>query len=125
MTDSTAGEYSAAVGENIRRARNKAGLSLTDMAAKSGDAFSAPAMRSWEAGERGIRVDRLKQVADILGRPPASLLPAEPGDDKPLVLTEDMVDLLIAVGDALRAQRRSRYTLLTVDEPGGPQGGAP
>jgi len=119
MTEPTAGPYSAAVGENMRRARKNAGLSLTDVAAKSQDAFSAPALRAWEAGERGISMDRLKQVADIYGVPPASFLPAEPGDDKPLVLTEDMVDLLIAIGDAFRAGRRRRYALLTEDVPDG------
>lgn len=117
MTDSTAGPYSRAVGENMRAARKRAGLSLTQLAEKCGK-FSAPAARSWEAGERGVTMDRLKEYADAVGVPPASLLPAGPGDDEPLVLTEDMVDLFIAFGIALQAGRRSRYALLT-ENPGG------
>ena len=118
MTEQTAGPYSRAAGAKIRQARKNAGLSLTDAAAKSGGAFSAPAMRSWEAGERGLTLDRAVEVARLLGIPPASLMPSEPGDDKPLVLTENQVDLIVAIGDMLRASRRTRYALLTED-PGG------
>ena len=113
MTEPTAGPHSAAAGAKIRQARKNAGLSLTEAAAKSGGSFSAPAMRSWEAGERGLTIDRAVEVANLLGIPPASLMPSEPGDEKPLVLTDSMVDLIIAMGDAFRAQRRTRYALLT------------
>jgi transcriptional regulator with XRE-family HTH domain len=80
MTEPTAGPYSAEAGVKIRQARTDAGLSLTEAAAKSGR-FSAPALRSWEAGQRGLTIDRAVEVARLFGIPPASLMPTEPAAD--------------------------------------------
>jgi transcriptional regulator with XRE-family HTH domain len=80
MTEPTAGPYSAEAGVKIRQARTDAGLSLTEAAAKSGR-FSAPALRSWEAGQRGLTIDRAVEVAHFYGISPASLMPTEPAAD--------------------------------------------
>lgn len=78
MTEATAGPYSTAAGIILRRARKNAGLSLPQAAEKANGRFTAQALRSWEAGQRKLTVDRLVELAHLYGIPPASLLPREP-----------------------------------------------
>ena len=78
MTDVTAGQYSRNAGIILRRARNNAGLSLAQAAVKSGGLFTAVALRSYEAGERKLSLDKAVELAHFYGIPPASLLPREP-----------------------------------------------
>lgn len=160
MTEATAGPYSTAAGIILRRARKNAGLSLPQAAEKANGRFTAQALRSWEAGQRKLTVDRLVELAHFYSIPPASLLPREPDPEideaavalaarilangnvhqkiarmlvtggwspdgvtappepgEPLVLTDEMVELLGGVIDDLRAQIRERDTMPTVDEP--------
>jgi transcriptional regulator with XRE-family HTH domain len=78
MTEPTAGAYSRAAGKILWRARKDAGLSLAQAAAKSGGLFTAVALRSYEAGERKLSLDKAVDLAHFYGIPPARLLPREP-----------------------------------------------
>ena len=78
MTEATAGVYSKNAGIILRRARMDAGLSLAQAAAKSGGLFTGVALRSYEAGERKLSLDKAVALAHFYGIPPARLLPREP-----------------------------------------------
>jgi len=62
----------AAVGQRIRNTRDKAGLTLKQLARLSG--FSAPALSLIETGKRDLRVSSLHRIADALRVPVSELL---------------------------------------------------
>lgn len=52
------------VGEEIRRARERQGLTITQAASARG--VSRPAWSQWESGARGVSLDQLSRIADAL-----------------------------------------------------------
>jgi transcriptional regulator with XRE-family HTH domain len=62
------------VGAAIRDARVRAGLSLNDVARRSGGRFSPSSLGGYERGERAISVIRFCDLARLLGTPPDQLL---------------------------------------------------
>lgn len=62
------------VGDELRRARQDAGLALRDLTARSGREFKASAVGGYERGERSISLDRFCRLAAVYGVSPAQLL---------------------------------------------------
>lgn len=69
MTDE---ELAAVIGRNVRAARERAGLTQTGLAERSG--MAAPHISRLEAGTHLPSVTTLKRVADVLEVPICSLL---------------------------------------------------
>lgn len=69
--------YAREVGAQLRSVRKHAGLSLHDVAARSGREFKASTLGAYERGERTISVPRLRRLADIYGVTIRELLPRD------------------------------------------------
>jgi transcriptional regulator with XRE-family HTH domain len=63
-----------AVGDELRRARQEAGLALRDLNERSGREFKASAVGGYERGERSISLDRFCRLAALYGVAPEGLL---------------------------------------------------
>jgi transcriptional regulator with XRE-family HTH domain len=72
--------YSATLGERLRAARNKRGLSLADVEELSSGELHANALGAYERGDRQIAVSRLVRLAELYRISPLHLLPDEGGD---------------------------------------------
>lgn len=75
------------VGDELRRARQDAGLALRDLNRRSDREFKASAVGGYERGERSISLDRFCRLAALYGIAPEHLLgrvlekiPAPAGD---------------------------------------------
>ena len=92
-------EFLRAVGDELRRARQEAGLALRDLNPRSAREFKASAVGGYERGERSISLDRFCRLAELYGVPPDHLLArvleraAPVGDDV-------VIDLRPAQGEA-------------------------
>jgi transcriptional regulator with XRE-family HTH domain len=62
------------VGAALREARVRAGLSLNDVARRSGGRYRPSSLGGYERGERAISVIRFCDLARLLGVPPDQLL---------------------------------------------------
>jgi transcriptional regulator with XRE-family HTH domain len=67
-------EFLRAVGDELRRARQEAGLALRDLNLRSAREFKASAVGGYERGERSISLDRFCRLAELYGVPPDHLL---------------------------------------------------
>lgn len=65
---------SVAVGQVLRSARLRAGLTLGDVLARSRGKFKPSSVGGYERGERSITVERLAGLAALYGIPPDQLL---------------------------------------------------
>ena len=72
MIDDAEKKLLADVGHRVRETRAGQGLSLEQLARLSG--ISAPALSLIETGKRDPRLTTLKQIADALRVPPATLM---------------------------------------------------
>lgn len=61
------GETQVQVGPRIVRARKEKGLSQRELGLAVGSATRT--VQTWEAGQRVPRLNTLKQIADVTGRP--------------------------------------------------------
>jgi transcriptional regulator with XRE-family HTH domain len=92
-------EFLRAVGDELRRARQEAGLALRDLNPRSAMEFKASAVGGYERGERSISLDRFCRLAELYGVAPDHLLTrvleraAPAGDDV-------VIDLRPAVHEA-------------------------
>lgn len=75
MADVTA--YVRAVGERLRAVRNRAGLSLNGVEAKSHGRWTAPAVGSYERADRALTIQKLAELAEFYGVPVVDLLPPQ------------------------------------------------
>jgi transcriptional regulator with XRE-family HTH domain len=66
-------EWNAALGANIRRAREAAGMTITALAAKA--KMTASGLSRCECGRQEIKPAQWAALADALGVAPSSLLP--------------------------------------------------
>jgi transcriptional regulator with XRE-family HTH domain len=66
--------------ENLRRLREQAGLTQTQMAAKAGVPFRS--YQNWETGSREPRIAALSTLAEALGVSVDMLIAASAGSDK-------------------------------------------
>ena len=78
------------VGSALRRARRARGLTLRDMAARSGGAFKPTAVAGYERAERNISLVRFCKLAELYGIPPEILLAQimAAGDERKRALVE-------------------------------------
>ncbi len=67
-------EFLRAVGDELRRARQEAGLALRDLNPRSAREFKASAVGGYERGERSISLDRFCRLAGLYGLAPDQLL---------------------------------------------------
>lgn len=67
-------EFLRAVGDELRRARQEAGLALRDLNPRSAREFKASAVGGYERGERSISLDRFCRLAGLYGVAPDQLL---------------------------------------------------
>ena len=79
-------EFLRAVGDELRRARQEAGLALRDLNQRSDREFKASAVGGYERGERSISLDRFCRLAGLYGVAADALLArvlqsAAPADD--------------------------------------------
>lgn len=72
--------YAEDVGGRLRRIRLQQGMSLQDVERRSGGAWKAAVVGSYERGDRNISASRLCELAEFYGVSPADVLPA---DDTP------------------------------------------
>jgi transcriptional regulator with XRE-family HTH domain len=61
------------VGEKLRKAREKRGLTQRQVAELVG--VSQPAIQRWEAGDGSPRPKKLRKVAEVYGLRPQDLIP--------------------------------------------------
>ena len=67
-------EFLRAVGDELRLARQEAGLALRDLNPRSAREFKASAVGGYERGERSISLDRFCRLAALYGVQPDHLL---------------------------------------------------
>lgn len=67
-------DFLRVVGDELRRARQDAGLALRDLNVRSDREFKASAVGGYERGERSISLDRFCRLAAVYGVPPDQLL---------------------------------------------------
>ncbi len=63
-----------AVGDELRLARQQAGLALRDLTQRTDREFKASAVGGYERGERSISLDRFCRLADLYGVEPDRLI---------------------------------------------------
>jgi transcriptional regulator with XRE-family HTH domain len=68
------GDLSSAVGQILRRARHRRGLTLRAIAERSSARFKPSSVGDYERGERRISVERFCELAALYGLPPDRLL---------------------------------------------------
>jgi transcriptional regulator with XRE-family HTH domain len=66
--------FAEALGDAIRDARRRAGMSLRDLERSSNGRFKPSAVGGYERGERDISTERLVELAYAIGTPPDALL---------------------------------------------------
>ena len=71
---STEDAINRAVGRTLRDARRARGLTLKQLAARSGSSFKPSAVGGYERGERAISVERFCRLAAVYGVPAGELL---------------------------------------------------
>ncbi|NTW97232.1 MAG: helix-turn-helix transcriptional regulator [Oscillochloris sp.] len=107
-------EQSRTVGQRIAAARQRAGLSIRDLADRIG--WPRDTLVNYELGRRAITIERLDQIADALGICAAALL----------IKDEQLAALLtrLASSPALLAHVRFFVDTLDDDIPSDPTGRA-
>lgn len=65
----------ALVGERLRAARRRRGMTLAKVEEASDREFRTSVLGAYERGERGLAVHRLLRLAQLYGVAPAELLP--------------------------------------------------
>ena len=68
-------DYSRALGERLRLARKRAGLSLHQLQTKTEGEFKASVVGAYERGERAITVERLDGLCSVYGVNPVAVIP--------------------------------------------------
>lgn len=74
--------FDRALGERIREAREMVGLKQDQLARAVG--LSRTSITNIERGRQGVQVYLLVRIADVLGRPPAELLPRSATEPEPI-----------------------------------------
>jgi transcriptional regulator with XRE-family HTH domain len=68
-------EYAVALGDRLRAARTRLGLSLGAVEGKSGRRLKAAVVGTYERGERSVTVEKLAEIAGFYGVSVVALLP--------------------------------------------------
>lgn len=95
MAELKQAQYAQELGERLRAARNRLGLSMRAVETKSDRRWTAVAIGSYERGERALSVVKLAELADWYGVPTASLLP-ESGDGPDLQRAGELIASALA-----------------------------
>jgi Helix-turn-helix len=82
-----------AVGASLRAARLQAGLSLEQLARRSGGRYKPSSLGGYERGERTLSVPRFCDLAELMGVPADQLLSRAMGRLDPEQHNEVLVDL--------------------------------
>jgi len=85
--------FSVTAGSVLRGARRAAGLSIREVAVRSGGRFKASVLGGYERGERAISLVRFWELAGIYGVPADRLLGFILGSLSPEGRTEIVIDL--------------------------------
>jgi transcriptional regulator with XRE-family HTH domain len=64
-TSASEAAYGLALGQRLRQARTRSGLSLRGVARVSQGRIKAPALGAWERGDRGVSAEKLAVLADF------------------------------------------------------------
>ena len=72
-----ANDYARTLGARLRAIRQQQKLSLQGVEEKSGGAWKAVVVGSYERGDRAVTVQRLAELADFYGVPLGELLPEQ------------------------------------------------
>jgi transcriptional regulator with XRE-family HTH domain len=70
----TAGGFQSYLGDELRRARDAAGLSRDDVRARLGAQITDRTLYAYERGETGISVNRFVELSQAIGVEPAAVL---------------------------------------------------
>ncbi len=68
-------EYNKVLGANLREARKRTGMSLADMAFRTGGEFKGSILGAYERGERAITVKRFARLCALYSIHPVTVLP--------------------------------------------------
>jgi transcriptional regulator with XRE-family HTH domain len=74
----TDADYAAELGQRLRAARNRRGLSLIDVQELTEGRWTAGTLGAYERGSRSLRVHRLVELAEIYDVPATLLFPPQP-----------------------------------------------
>ena len=96
------------IGATLRAARLKAGLSLEQLARRSGGRYKPSSLGGYERGERTLSVPRFCDLAELLGVPPDQLLSRTLGDLDPAENQEVLLDLR-RLPDSTGGRQVARY----------------
>jgi transcriptional regulator with XRE-family HTH domain len=121
-------DYAKALGARLRDVRQRAGLSLQRVEARSGGRWKAVVVGSYERGDRAVTVQKLAELAHFYGVPLSEVLPPDDlGADgavlTPIVLnlerlralpSETHTEPLARYAAGIARQRGSHETLLQV-----------
>lgn len=77
-TDASPTDFALELGGRLRAARERAGLTLSQVAVISAGEFSACAAGSYERGDRAPTVERLDRLARLYGVALTEILPGSP-----------------------------------------------
>jgi len=108
MAKATDTDMAEVIGNNLRAARMRAGLTLEHVAEVVG--VEPVTVSRWESGTRSPSVSVLARLAQITGVDPGSLL-AVGGDPTPQV-PEDVAEVLELMGQMDGARRRTALRVL-------------
>jgi transcriptional regulator with XRE-family HTH domain len=105
-------EQSKAVGQRIAIVRQRTGLSIRDLADRIG--WPRDTLVNYELGRRAITIERLEQIAQALGVPPAALL----------IENEQLAALFTRLTTSPALLAHVRFFIDTLDDelPGDPRG---
>lgn len=92
-------DFLRAVGDELRRARQEAGLALRDLNSRSAREFKASAVGGYERGERSISLDRFCRLATLYGVAPDRLLARVLERATPEAGGDVVIDLRAAQGE--------------------------
>lgn len=85
--------YQNDLGARLRAVRTMQGLTLADVEERSGGAWKAVVVGSYERGDRSVTVARLSELAKFYGVPISHLLPSNGNGDDSDRVTIDLVAL--------------------------------
>lgn len=102
MARATDIEMAKTIGNNIKMARTRAGLTIEHVAEVCG--VEPVTVSRWESGDRSPSISILARIASMAGVEPGALL-VEDGDPRPAVPSDaaEVLELIGGMGEARRA----------------------
>jgi len=102
------------IGRKIQKAREEAGLSQEELAARLG--CTQAALSNYELGKRRLYLSQLERISEVLGKPITYFLETRENErDKPAHLLEDPLLLAILRGAAELSEEGRRCVLAFIE----------